>query len=481
GPPALPFIGNTHQLPLTDSYIKFNEWATKYGPVVYFRTFGREFVVISDMKVATDLFEGRSKLYATKPRLVMAGELVGKEKTCMIFAKYGTLLKECRKISYGWLNKKQVKNSWRIQEIGSYHLIASLLEDPTQFSKHIRTQAGSVILRLVYGIKCLPENDPNIALSEQVSDLTALAMRPGYWLCDSFPILAHIPSWFPGATFKRWAERTRQLTNEFICRPYYAVKADVINGSTTREPSWVSESIHDESGSILSGDKEHQLMVAAGSMYNGGIDTTVALIRTFILMMTRNPDIQKKAQAEIDSVVGTQRLPIMSDIDALPYLNCITKEVLRMTSVIPVMPHSLDEDDIYDGYLIPKGAWVMVNTWAIFHDPNNYRNPFEFNPERFSPSHGSAAELDPEVLCFGIGRRSCPGLNLGKSSLFFYMSHILFMFDIKPRQGCDPPPVLFDSGHIRAPSQFECEFIPRSPEKVRYIQQVVSLTADENM
>ena len=80
-------------------------------------------------------------------------------------------------------------------------------------------------------------------------------------------------------------------------------------------------------------------------------------------MMARHPEIQRKAQEEIDRVVGTDRLPTIEDRESLPYLNLVIAEVLRYNPIAPIVPHSLDEDDIYEGHLIPKGAWVMVNMW----------------------------------------------------------------------------------------------------------------------
>jgi len=81
--------------------------------------------------------------------------------------------------------------------------------------------------------------------------------------------------------------------------------------------------------------------------------------------MARNPDIQRKAQDEVDKVVGTDRLPEMSDRDSLPYVNRIMREALRFAPVAPLVVHSLDQDDVYDGFLIPKGTAVIANIWFV--------------------------------------------------------------------------------------------------------------------
>jgi cytochrome P450 len=76
------------------------------------------------------------------------------------------------------------------------------------------------------------------------------------------------------------------------------------------------------------------------------------------------PDVQRKAQEEIDRVVGTHRLPSFGDRENLPYLDAIVQEVLRWHPVAPMgIPHMTTEDDIYEGYLIPKGALLLPNIW----------------------------------------------------------------------------------------------------------------------
>ena len=81
--------------------------------------------------------------------------------------------------------------------------------------------------------------------------------------------------------------------------------------------------------------------------------------------MVLNPDVQKRAQEEIDRVVGTSRLPDMSDREGLPYIDAVVKEVLRWHPVTPLgVSHASSEDDTYKGYLIPKGAILVPNIWC---------------------------------------------------------------------------------------------------------------------
>jgi len=83
--------------------------------------------------------------------------------------------------------------------------------------------------------------------------------------------------------------------------------------------------------------------------------------------MTLYPEVQQKAQEEIDRVVSNKKLPGIEDRENLPYVNAIVKEVLRWHPVTPMgFPHLTTEDDVFNGYLIPKGALILPNIWYIF-------------------------------------------------------------------------------------------------------------------
>lgn len=109
---------------------------------------------------------------------------------------------------------------------------------------------------------------------------------------------------------------------------------------------------------------------------------TVASVLSFILLMTLYPDVQKRAQDEIDRVVGKDRLPTIEDQDELPYLGALIKEVLRFAPVAPLgmllrihypirpyiyigLPHRVMEEDTYMGCCIPQSATVVANIWQV--------------------------------------------------------------------------------------------------------------------
>jgi len=123
--------------------------------------------------------------------------------------------------------------------------------------------------------------------------------------------------------------------------------------------------------------------------------------------MVLNPKVLKKAQDELDRVVGKGRLPDFSDRDNLPYIDAIVKEVIRWNPPLPIsIPTRVTQDDVYRGYFIPAGATVVENVWAVCSDPKIYPDPEAFNPERFlKDGKIDPSVLNPEDRIFGSGRR----------------------------------------------------------------------------
>ena len=130
-------------------------------------------------------------------------------------------------------------------------------------------------------------------------------------------------------------------------------------------------------------------------------------MQTFLLAMILNPKVLKKAQDELDRVVGKDRLPDLSDKDDLPYIDAIMKEVLRWSPPLPItIPKRVIQDDVYRGYFIPAGATVVENVWAICRDPTIYPDPETFNPDRFlKDGKIDPSVFNPEDRIFGAGRR----------------------------------------------------------------------------
>ena len=145
------------------------------------------------------------------------------------------------------------------------------------------------------------------------------------------------------------------------------------------------------------------------------------------------PEVQRRAQAELDAVVGRDRLPTFADAPRLPYVCAIIKEILRWRPGAPFgVPHVATEEDWYEGMYIPKGTVCIANIWHCNHDRAVFGDDAdEFRPERHLDENG---ELLPGPFetnqaghsAFGFGRRICVGKDLAAESLFIDTVRILW-------------------------------------------------------
>ena len=163
------------------------------------------------------------------------------------------------------------------------------------------------------------------------------------------------------------------------------------------------------------------------------------------------PEIQRRAQAEVDAVVGRDRLPTFADAPRLPYVRAIIEEVLRLRPVVPLtVPHATTEDDWYEGMFIPKGTVCMPNLWHCNRDRTVFgEDADEFRPERYIDergelSSGSVKGVQAGHMTFGFGRRVCVGNNIASNSLFISTARMLWAAKIEGTQDENGKEVLPD-------------------------------------
>ncbi len=96
------------------------------------------------------------------------------------------------------------------------------------------------------------------------------------------------------------------------------------------------------------------------------VSQSTSALSAFFVAIALYPEVQKRAQAELDSVVGPHRLPEYGDSPDLVYVNALIKELLRWHLVLPLgVPHFTLEDDEFNGYFIPAGTALMTNVWCV--------------------------------------------------------------------------------------------------------------------
>lgn len=167
-----------------------------------------------------------------------------------------------------------------------------------------------------------------------------------------------------------------------------------------------------------------------------GTDTVAILLEWILARMVLHPEIQAKAQSEIDNVTGSSSRPVTdSDIPNLPFLQAIVKETLRVHPPGPLLSWArlaIHDVHVADNF-IPAGTTAMVNMWAITHDDKIWPNPDKFHPERFADfEEVSVMGSDLRLAPFGSGRRVCPGKAMGLATVHIWLAQLLQNFKWVP-------------------------------------------------
>ena len=179
------------------------------------------------------------------------------------------------------------------------------------------------------------------------------------------------------------------------------------------------------------------LLLHLQELMAAGVESTSTAIDWGMSELLCNPSVIGKLRDELNTVVGRERDVVeVSDIPRLPYLRAVVKETFRMHPPAPLLlPHmSLDACEDVGGYRIPKGTTVLINLWAIGHDPDVWTDdPHVFSPDRFM-FDACSSSLDVkgkhfEVLPFGSGRRICPGMNLALPTVEITLANLVHAFD----------------------------------------------------
>ncbi|KAH9899431.1 CyP450 monooxygenase [Cubamyces lactineus] len=447
GPRPLPLIGNVLDMPTKNLGPSFRELTAKYGDIVYMNILGQPMVILGSYKAVYELLEQRSSISSDRPPSPMA-ELTG-FMWDFALEGYTQRWRTQRRVFHQLFYPNAIK-AYRPTQLREVHrLLQKLTTTPDNLVHHCHHYFGATIMGIVYGLEIADDDGKYLVIARKALDIFNDFMVPGRYLVESLHVLRHIPSWFPGGGFKRKAAAWRKDVVALRNVPFDAVMANLAN----LDP--------DEA-------KEHEEMSrdVAALAYITGADTTSSNVVAFFLAMVNFPEVQRKAQAELDAVVGPTRLPTFDDRASLPYINAIVKECMRWHVVVTLgIPHRTIADEVCGGYFIPKGTVVVTNAWGVSRDPEEYPEPEEFRPERFL----DPKTRDPMSFVFGSGRRICAGRHFADASLYIIVASVLHSPSIEPPLDSSGRPMRVEPKMttdmlLSYPEPFKCRITPRSKQ-----------------
>jgi len=371
------------------------------------------------------------------------------------------------------LSRKLLDRSLRPATIAAYHLpleknahdfLTQVFANPDELEAYLYHMSGSLMLAMGYGYEVKGLNDQKIKAARKLAQLISETALPGALLVNDLPFLQYIPEWLSWFSYKPLARFGYNIGQEVLRGPMEFVREAILNG--TAQPSLALENLK-KAEKLEKADRvkaEEVIARALGSLDLAGTETTASSLMSFFVAALLRPEIQTIAQKELDAVTRRERLPTFEDRSRLPFVDAICKEILRWRPVVPMgVPHATTLDDVYKGFFIPKGSVVMVNLWAILHDPVVFPEPDSFKPERFINPDGSLRD-DPVVsTIFGFGKRICPGRHLADAMMFIVIASFLSVFNIKKgndtNEGLDTYP--YTGTAVSVPCSFAYSVVTR--------------------
>lgn len=374
---------------------------------------------------------------------------------------------------HGLLNVTTSKKYVPYQMLENRQMLYEFLTRPNDFLKHIRRYSNALTTTMVFGWRTPTyEDDKMMQLFDGFSEFAAINQTGTAALIDFFPLLRKLPDFL--VPTQRKAKELHKHEKALYLGHWLRAKQEI--EEKTIKPCFCAGMYEAQKKDGFSDD---QAAYISGTLLEAGSDTTSSTLYAFVQAMLLFPDVQRKAQEEIDKATGPDRLPMMDDLADLQYVRGCMKETLRWmpTTILGAVPHAVTQDDEYMGYLIPKGAGVMNNVWSIHMDPKRHPSPRTFDPTRYRDDYQSlgdaAANPDAskrDAFTFGAGRRICPGIHVAERSLFLGMSRILWAFKIEPALDESGKPILPDAdrltqGFVCMPEEFPARITPRSKER----------------
>ncbi|PON74627.1 Cytochrome P450, E-class, group I [Trema orientale] len=435
GPPKLPIIGNLHQIGLLPHQSLW-QLSKRYGHVMLLQ-FGRvPAVVVSSAEAAKEVLKIRDLECCSRPPLAGSAKL-SYNNLDVAFSPYGEHWREMRKIcviklfstksvqSFQFVRDKEIDSL--IDDLNDSSLSAATVD----VSAKMFALTASMTLRTAFGKAFGGSELDNDRFESMIH--RAQSTLGSFAASDFFPYVGWIVDWLTGLHAK--FERSFHELDDFF--------GLVIDEHLNRIPQERKEDLVDLLLSIERGQSEFGEIqfsrdctkAVLMDIFIAGVDTNAITITWAMAELARNPRVMKKVQDEIRNSLKKGKVS-ESDIHQLQYLKMVVKETLRLHPAAPLLlpRESIAHFKLADYEVHPK-TLIQVNVWAIGRDPNYWRNPEEFFPERFSDSSIDYKGQNFEFLPFGAGRRGCPGIYMAMTMVELALANLLGCFDWKLPNG----------------------------------------------
>ncbi|THV03100.1 cytochrome P450 [Dendrothele bispora CBS 962.96] len=417
GPNGYWFLG-LFRIPTVKPWLTYVEWGKKYGDLVHFTRLGRHYLVINSLEATNEILDRQAGLTSDRPVHTELDDIDTVEFillfSCYLLAQmpYGDEWRVNRRLFHQ--NFRPLASiDYRPIEIKHVHkFLSSIGSLEMSLKDQVSALSQGVMFDSVYGLEIYNNKEEMPTHARDVVDLSELILLPGWDAFKSIPFIRFFPSWLPGShqwiTYKKMGAAIQATKEDPWGQTMKAMKSDENHSSLIAK--LMSEKPQNKSSQDIESIKYMGAQAVAAAA-----DTTMSAVCTFFLAMSLYPNVQQKAQEELDTVLGHGKLPTFDDRSSLPYIDAIYQEVMRWHPAIPLgLPHFSIKDIYYRNYYIPKGK-------AMTHDGARFYNPDQFIPER----HLNQKNNINSILAYGFGRRVCVGRYMADDMIWMTIASVL--------------------------------------------------------
>ena len=429
GPVPLPIIGNMLQMG-TKPHLGLTKLAKKFGKVFRLTVGIHRIVVVNTIDVAREALVKKSNDFAGRPRLYTA-DLISRGGKDIAFSDFSPTWKLQRKIAHSALKMFgqgikpiEEKVCQEINELMTrFENVEGRAHDP---QNDIVLAVINIICAFVFGSR-YDLDDPEFYTILRYNQQFVQGFRAGN-LVDYFPFLRHFPS--KGLQLIKQAVKDRDTILQKKFDEHKNTYQDCVTRDLTDALIKAMRESQAENPEKALPITEDHVVLTMNDIFSAGLETTSTCVLWALAYLAINQKVQERLHQELDDVIGRERLPELADKPNLPYLEATIHEVLRYSSLVPLLfPHSTTTDTNLNGFEIPRDTIVLFNVWAMHHDENEWQNPDVFDPSHFLGEDGKLiCPGSLSYLPFGAGRRVCLAESLGKIQLFLFISHLLHKF-----------------------------------------------------
>ncbi|KAL5823924.1 hypothetical protein ACOSQ4_021824 [Xanthoceras sorbifolium] len=437
GPPKFPIIGNLHQLGKLP-HRSLQKLSQKYGPIMLLQLGEAPTLVVSSPEIAKQVLKTYDLECCNRP-LTEGPRRLSYNFLDIAFAPYNDYWKEMRKICVMELfSSKRVKSFASVREESVSSLIDYISQtspNPVNMSEQAFYLLDSIICKIACGRSYQGKQFQNGKHEKVIEE--AMAMLGSFSAADFFPYVGRIIDVLTGLHARR--EKSFHEFDEFyqmVIDEHLDPRRPVPENEDTVDSLLRLMKNQNEGGRLTQDHIKATLM----NIFIGSIDTTAVTTVWAMTELIKNPRVMKKLQAEIRSFVGNINTPLVEETvcENIKYLKMVFKETLRLhPPLVLLLPHLAQQHIKIGGYDVYPNTRILINVFAIGRDPETWKNPEEFCPERFENEAIDFKGQNFELLPFGAGRRICPGMTMATTAFEFVLGNLLYHFDWKLPDGME--------------------------------------------